>query len=71
MSEDDGKMWSAAAWEGSRGAQLRRALQLTPRQPLEAMIALIEAANGLASLRPNRDGEAVRTKVALSQGSEQ
>jgi hypothetical protein len=40
--------WEAATWEGSRRRQLRRALRLSPRQRLEAMVALAAAASQLA-----------------------
>jgi hypothetical protein len=41
--------WEAATWEGSRRQQLRRALRLSPRQRLEAMVALSDTARQLAS----------------------
>jgi hypothetical protein len=40
--------WGAATWEGSRREQLRRGLCLTPRERLEAMVALAETAQRLA-----------------------
>lgn len=43
--------WEAATWEGSRRAQLRRALELTVRQRLEALEALSETSASLADLR--------------------
>jgi hypothetical protein len=41
--------WEAATREGSRRAQLRRALRLSPRERLEAMVALADTAERLAS----------------------
>ncbi|MEX1182280.1 MAG: hypothetical protein WEF86_03530 [Gemmatimonadota bacterium] len=45
-NETDG--WDAATWEGSRRAQLRRALTLTVRQRLEGLEALSATSRRLA-----------------------
>ncbi|HKJ71892.1 MAG TPA: hypothetical protein VKA55_09095 [Gammaproteobacteria bacterium] len=41
--------WEAATWEGSRREQLRRALRLTPRERLAAILAAGDAARQLAA----------------------
>lgn len=43
--------WSEATFEGSRRAQLRRALRLTVRERLEALECLAETSRSLAELR--------------------
>jgi hypothetical protein len=43
--------WEAATWEGSRRAQLRRALTLTVRERLEVLEALAEASGKLGEAR--------------------
>ncbi|HKJ70469.1 MAG TPA: hypothetical protein VKA55_01775 [Gammaproteobacteria bacterium] len=48
MTDQPEPGWEAATWEGSRRAQVRRGLRLTPRQRLEAMVALSETAERLA-----------------------
>lgn len=48
MTDQPGPDWEAATWEGSRRAQLRRGLRLTPRQRLEAMVAIGDTARRLA-----------------------
>lgn len=50
--------WAAATWEGSRLAQLRRSLELTVRERLEALEALAITSAQLARLaeRPPRGG---------------
>lgn len=40
--------WSTATWEGSRRAQIRRNLQLTVRERLEALEDLTETSDRLA-----------------------
>jgi len=40
--------WSAATWEGSRRAQIRRNLRLTVRERLEALEDLAETSERLA-----------------------
>jgi hypothetical protein len=40
--------WSAATWEGSRRAQIRRNLRLTVRERLEALEDLTETSDRLA-----------------------
>lgn len=54
-SEED---WRAATWEGSRRAQIRRALRLTVRERLEALEALTETSERLlqTSRRPISPG---------------
>jgi hypothetical protein len=42
--------WSNATWDGSRRAQLRAALALTVRERLEAMEAICEVAERLATM---------------------
>lgn len=49
MTEKTEDGWEAATREGSRRAQLRRALQRTPRERLEAMLQLGETAQRLAA----------------------
>lgn len=57
MSEpENDSAWEAATWEGSRRAQLRRALQLTVRERLKALEALSETRARVAGLgRPVRN----------------
>jgi hypothetical protein len=43
--------WSVATWEGSRRAQLHRALAFTLRERLEAMEGLAEVARRFAEMR--------------------
>jgi hypothetical protein len=43
--------WSLTTWEGSRRAQLRRALELTLRERLEAAEGLADVARRFAELR--------------------
>ncbi|MDX1374727.1 MAG: hypothetical protein R3357_04130 [Burkholderiales bacterium] len=50
MSKDPKVDWSNATWEGSRRAQLRAALALTVRERLEAMEAICEVAERLATM---------------------
>lgn len=46
--------WSAATWEGSRRAMIRRALRLTVRERLEALEALAETSDKLAEIAASR-----------------
>ncbi|MFW6191263.1 MAG: type I-U CRISPR-associated protein Csx17 [Thiohalospira sp.] len=55
MTERPEDGWAAATREGSRRAQIRRALELTPRQRLEAMLQLGETGQQLAAA-PRRTG---------------
>jgi len=56
MGEDKGDIdWSLTTWEGSRRAQLRRALALTIRERLEAMEGLADVARRFQEIRA-RDG---------------
>lgn len=48
MTDSDDKDWSTATWEGSRRAQLRRSLKLTPMQRLEALEDLTEVSQWLS-----------------------
>lgn len=63
MTEKPEDGWAAATREGSRRAQLRRALQLTPRQRLEAMLQLGETAQQLAAA-PRRTGRKAASTAA-------
>jgi hypothetical protein len=52
MGEDKEDIdWSLTTWEGSRRAQLRRALTLTLRERLEAMEGLAEIARRFQEIR--------------------
>lgn len=42
--------WESATWEGNRRAQLRRSLQLTVRERLQALEGLAETSRRLADL---------------------
>lgn len=53
--------WSGATWEGSRRAQLRAALALTVRERLEAMEAICEVAERLATM-PRRPAGSLPAK---------
>ena len=44
MKNKDDKSWDNATWEGSRKAQLRASLKLTPKQRFEALEELAETA---------------------------
>ena len=46
----DTASWETATWEGSRRAQLRRALSLTVRERLQALDGLIELSERLATM---------------------
>ncbi len=63
--------WSAATWEGSRRAQIRRALRLTVRERLENLEALTETSEALAQVacRPPTKTDSVSGQVTLG-GSE-
>jgi len=43
--------WSLTTWEGSRRAQLRRALEMTVRERLEAAEGLADVARRFAEIR--------------------
>jgi hypothetical protein len=43
--------WALTTWEGSRRAQLRRALTLTVRERLEAMAGLADVARRFQEIR--------------------
>ena len=65
MSDQPDETWEAATWEGSRRAQIRRSLRLTPRERLEAMVELTETAGHLARARRISDrGKADASAVA-------
>lgn len=57
--------WSAATWEGSRRAMIRRALRLTVRERLEALEALTETSEKLAEVASRPQAE---TDPAPGQG---
>ena len=57
MTDQPEPGWEAATWEGSRREQLRRGLCLTPRERLEAMVALAETARHLAESPELMPGE--------------
>ena len=56
----DRRAWEAGTWEGSRRAQLRRALQLSVRERLEVLETLSETSVELA--RAAGPGERVDAK---------
>jgi hypothetical protein len=56
--------WSAATWEGSRRAQIRRTLRLTVRERLEALEALTETSERLARIASDLSTEAVASQRA-------
>ena len=52
MGEDNHDIdWTSTTWEGSRRAQLRRALTLTIRERLEAMEGLADVARRFGEIR--------------------
>jgi hypothetical protein len=55
MKPDPEAAWETATWEGSRRAQLRSALELTVRERLEAVEAMVELARRLAEM-PRKEG---------------
>jgi CRISPR-associated protein Csx17 len=61
--------WSLTTWEGSRRAQLRRALELTLRERLEAVEGLADVVRRFEEMRlkgqfTSASGDAVRTQAA-------
>lgn len=61
--------WSAATWEGSRRAQIRRALRLTVRERLEGLEALSETSARLAQGAPGPpSGVAAGSEAATESG---
>lgn len=67
MADYDDKDWRSATWEGSRRAQLRRSLELTPMQRLQALEDLTEVSRWLSDAgerhrdtAPEEDGNASR-----------
>ena len=62
------KDWDAATWEGSRRAQLRRALSLSTRERLIAMEQLTETAAVIAS-RSEASREGRRDHAGASRHS--
>lgn len=64
-----GENWDAATWEGSRRAQIRRALRLTVRERLEALEALAETSQRLAqtSGRPNNSDSSPAARRDVGQ----
>lgn len=47
--KDESANWDNATWEGARRAQLRRSLQLTPRQRFEALEAMAATGHWLTT----------------------
>ena len=43
--------WNNATWKGSRRAMIRKSLQLTVRERLQALEELVETSNKLANLK--------------------
>lgn len=67
MADSADKDWLTATWEGSRRAQLRRSLKLTPMQRLQALEDLTEVSQWLSdagkrhrNTAPYGDGSANR-----------
>lgn len=63
------KSWDTVTWEGSRRAQIRRNLRLSPRQRLEALEALTETSRVLSQLRKRNPSE--RKKSTPPQSTEE
>ncbi len=60
MTEDEPDVdWSLTTWEGSRQAQLRRALRLTLRERMEAMAGLADVARRFEEIRARGGFKAV------------
>ena len=49
--ESDAIDWTMTTWEGSRRAQLRRALAMSLRERLEAMVGLADVGRRLQEMR--------------------
>lgn len=49
----DSQNWNNASWEGSRIAQLKNSLKLTPKQRFEALEDFSQVSSWLASSRKN------------------
>lgn len=67
MSDD---RWEVGTWEGSRRAQLRRALRLTVRQRLQLMEELTASANRLAAVGRKAWAEGKRPEQQIRSTSE-
>lgn len=52
--------WTLTTWEGSRGAQLRRARTLTVRERLEAMAGMADVARRFQEIRAQGGFKTVR-----------
>lgn len=63
------KSWDTVTWEGSRRAQIRRNLRLSPRQRLEALETLTETSRVLSQLGKRNPSE--RKKSTPPQGTEE
>lgn len=67
----DTKDWDAATWEGSRRAQLRRALSLSTRERLIAMEQLTETAAVIASRsEASREGRRDHSGASRHSGAD-
>lgn len=68
MSEADRDIdWSLTTWEGSRRAQLRRALELTLRQRLEAAAGLADVARRFEEMRAKGEFTSASDRAARRQ----
>ena len=58
MTDDKQQDWDNATWEGSRKAQLRKSLKLSPKERFKALETFAETSNWLASATKTsiRDG---------------
>jgi len=65
MTDSDDKAWGSATWEGSRRAQLRRSLKLTPMQRLAVLEDLTEVSQWLSDA-----GKRQRDTVLADNGSD-
>ncbi|MEN8205523.1 MAG: hypothetical protein ABFS24_05870 [Pseudomonadota bacterium] len=49
MTNDKNQDWDNATWEGSRKAQLKQSLKLSPKERFEALETLAETSNWLVN----------------------
>jgi len=49
------ELWAETTWEGNRRAQLRRALELTLRERLQAVEDMMEVAQRFQEMRSRRN----------------
>ena len=61
--------WSVTTWEGSRSAQLRRALTLTLRERLEAAEGLADVARRLQEMRARGEFKSAPAEAAPTQAA--